>query len=56
MEFISESCLALTGYAPPEELRHNRVVSYAQLIHPADRKPVWDEVQAALRARWPFQN
>jgi hypothetical protein len=37
MEFISGSSTQITGYAP-EELMHNRVVSYAELVHPEDRR------------------
>jgi PAS domain S-box-containing protein len=54
MEFISEGCLALTGY-PPADLVGNARLSYTQVIHPDDREAVWDSVQTALRARNPFQ-
>ncbi|GEM_PF-2095299 len=54
MEFISEGCLALTGYQPAD-LEQNRRVSYASLIHPDDREAVWDQVQAALEMDRPFQ-
>ncbi len=54
MEFVSQGCLALTGYAPAD-LEQNRRVSYASLIHPEDRQAVWDQIQAALQAGRPFQ-
>lgn len=54
MEFVSQGCLALTGY-PPAALIDNRKVAYGHLIHPADRASVWDEVQAALAEKKPFQ-
>ncbi|MFZ8444658.1 PAS domain-containing protein, partial [Staphylococcus aureus] len=54
MEFVSDGALALTGYRP-EDLVGNRVVAFAQLIHPEDRAPVWDEVQAALAECRSFQ-
>jgi len=54
MEFVSEGCLELTGYRP-EELVNNRVISYAQLIHPDDRQDVWDQVQSALQEQRPFR-
>lgn len=54
MEFLSEGCLELTGYAPAE-LLGNRHTSYAQIIHPEDRRHVWEEVQAALQQRRRFQ-
>jgi len=54
MEFVSEGCLALTGYEP-FELVDNRLVSYSQLIHPADRDEVHARVQRALEEQKPFQ-
>ena len=54
MEFVSEGALALTGY-PPSDLIRNRRVAFADVIHPEDRDRVWDEVQAALRERKPYQ-
>lgn len=47
MTFVSEGCLALTGH-PPADLVENRVVSYAQLVHPDDLERVEDHVQASL--------
>ncbi len=54
MEFVSEGCLPLTGYAP-SDLVGNRTASYAELIHREDRGRVWDEVQKALESRQPFR-
>lgn len=54
MEFVSEGCVELTGYKP-SDLRQDKVVAYAQLIHPQDRERVWNEIQAALRESKPFQ-
>lgn len=54
MEFVSAGALALTGYAAPELVNNNRV-AYADLILPADRPRVWDEVQRALGAQRPFE-
>jgi PAS domain S-box-containing protein len=48
MEFASEGCLGLTGYAAAD-LQGNRVISYASLIHPDDREAVWQDVQAGVR-------
>ncbi len=50
MEFVSESCRELTGY-PPEALLNNRIISYADLIHPEDRLQVWRNVQIALNEK-----
>ena len=47
MTFISEGSLELTGYRP-EQLTGTREISYAKLIHPADRASVREQVQAAL--------
>ena len=54
IEFVSDGCFDLTGY-PPRDLVANHRLSYADLIHPADRDRVWDEVQGALRERLPFR-
>lgn len=54
MQFVSEGCLSLTGYTY-DQLNNNHVVAYADLIHPDDRQPVWDEIQTAIQARRPFQ-
>ncbi len=54
MEFVSQGCLALTGYQPEELLRNREVTFGRDLIAPEDRDRVWDEVQAAVRLRQPF--
>ena len=53
MEFVSDGCLALTGYRA-EELLHNRELSYNDLIHIDDREPVWEQVQTAVQERKAF--
>jgi two-component system sensor histidine kinase/response regulator len=53
VEFVSEGCLALTGY-PAADVQHNRVISFAQIIHPDDRERVWAQVQAALESGGSF--
>jgi PAS domain S-box-containing protein len=53
VEFVSEGCLDLTGYYA-SDLTEGRV-SYARLIHPEDREPVWNEMQSALGKDLPFQ-
>jgi PAS domain S-box-containing protein len=47
MEFLSDGCLALTGY-PPEALRGNRVLSYAETVHEDDIEELRRVVRAAL--------
>jgi signal transduction histidine kinase/predicted hydrocarbon binding protein len=54
MSFVSEGSFDLTGYRP-NELIENRVVSYGDLIHPADKEEVWEGVQSAVAERKPFQ-
>ena len=54
MEFVSDGCLELTGY-PVDDLVDSRVVSYASLIHPADRAEVYKQVEAAVGQRQPFR-
>ncbi|MGQ9607547.1 MAG: sensor histidine kinase [Thermogutta sp.] len=54
MEFISEGCGSLTGYAP-EDLLGNRRIAYAELIEPEDREAVWHAVQEAVAERRPYR-
>jgi diguanylate cyclase (GGDEF)-like protein/PAS domain S-box-containing protein len=54
MEFVSQGCFALTGYAPGD-IVGNRMLAYADLIHPDDRAPVWESVQIALAEPRAFQ-
>lgn len=54
MEYVSEGCLALTGYRP-EDLIGNRTISYAEVIVPEYRQQVYDDVQRAIAADQPFQ-
>ncbi len=53
MEFVSQGALPLTGYAPGD-LIDNRTVAYGDLIHPADRDTVWNEIQQALSGQRPY--
>ncbi len=47
MEFVSDGCLAVTGYGP-EDLLFNSTISYEQLTHPEDRMRVRSSISAAL--------
>jgi PAS domain S-box-containing protein len=53
MEFLSEGCRALTGYAPEALICGHP--HFAELVQPEDRDPLWQDVQAALAARRPFR-
>jgi diguanylate cyclase (GGDEF)-like protein/PAS domain S-box-containing protein len=50
MEFVSDGCFELTGYEAAD-LINNRKVTYANLIHPADRDSVWQLCQSELSQR-----
>jgi PAS domain S-box-containing protein len=54
MEFVSDGAIQLTGYNY-EEFVSRREISYAALIHEADRAAVWESIQAALRDGVGFQ-
>ena len=54
MEFVSGGSLSLTGYEPVDLIASRRI-SYGDLIHPTDRKEVWEMVQDALRRRTSFE-
>jgi diguanylate cyclase (GGDEF)-like protein/PAS domain S-box-containing protein len=47
MEFVSDGCLAVTGYGA-EDLLFNSTISYEQLTHPEDRLRVRSSISAAL--------
>jgi len=50
VEYISEGCIALTGYRP-EEIIESRVTSLGALMHPHDVEPIWEKCQVNLAAR-----
>ncbi|HWQ66831.1 MAG TPA: response regulator [Methanospirillum sp.] len=47
MEFVSEGCMALTGY-PPKDLLFNQDRSFGSLIHPDDRVRMMEVINRAL--------
>jgi PAS domain S-box-containing protein len=53
MEFVSDGCRTLTGYAA-DEIVENRVTSYGELIHPDDRDFVRETIRDALHDDGPF--
>ncbi len=54
MKFVSEGCFDLTGYHH-DELLDNRVLSFAELMHPDDVSFVEEAVKAALKNNEPFK-
>ena len=54
MLFVSAGCEGLTGYTP-EALINNSELSYNSIIHPDDKKKVWDTVQESLGRHRQFQ-
>lgn len=54
MEFASEGAQELTGYSP-SDLVQNYSISYASLIHPADRRNVLSAQEKAIRQSKPYQ-
>ncbi len=53
LEFVSEGCLALTGWKTDELIGQQRI-SFNELIHEDDRRRVWMEVQRAVATKRPF--
>lgn len=54
MEFVSEGCRELTGYKSGD-LIYNRRISYAQIIHPEDRKWISEKWEQARTSSLPVQ-
>jgi len=50
MDFISEGCRNITGYAP-QEIIGNTLLSYNDIIHPDDRKLVEEEVNRGIKEK-----
>jgi len=50
MEFLSSEILNITGYYP-EEVTGNKLISYADLIHPDDRNIVNELIQESLQKK-----
>lgn len=54
MQFVSDGCYELTGYAP-DSLLNNRDLSYNDLISPEYRKDLWNEWERILATKQPFK-
>jgi PAS domain S-box-containing protein len=54
MEYVSQGCLELTGYRP-EDIMEGGKISYGDIIVPADRDHVWNEVQKGIQHKTHFR-
>ena len=54
MDFVSSGCKSLTGYQAAD-LIGSHGMSYARIVHPADREFVQRSIEEGLRQRQPFQ-
>jgi PAS domain S-box-containing protein len=54
MEYVSDGCMALSGYTT-EQLLNQSQLSFGSLIHPEDASNVWAEVQIALEHMTGFE-
>ena len=54
MDYISQGCLALTGYSA-NDLTGNNGISFGQLICSADFEKIRQEIQAALKAKTDYR-
>ncbi len=55
MDFVSEGCRELTGYAP-EDLVGNRMMSFSDLVVPHHREHLWEQWQQQLRDHRKFED
>lgn len=53
-EFISDGCLAVTGYAAGD-LLHSRVVAFQDLVHPGDLPSLREQVGQCVSAGQPYE-
>ncbi|GEM_PF-1484416 len=54
MEYISDGCRSITGYAPAD-LIGNRKLCFNDIVHTNYREPLWQQWQKQLRAQQPFE-
>ncbi|MDH4249888.1 MAG: PAS domain S-box protein [Nitrospira sp.] len=54
LEYVSEGISDLTGYTVDEYLVQHSI-SYNENMHPNERERVWQDIQAALEQRRPFE-
>ncbi len=53
MEYMSEGCRKITGYAP-EDFLGNKTLAYNDIVSPEFQKPLWDKWQDLLERREAF--
>ena len=54
MEFISDGCKAITGYAPQDFLNNNKL-TYNDIVHSDYQEPLYLKWQSLLKERKPFE-
>lgn len=54
MEYLSDGCLAVTGYTP-EELLFNKKKSFNEIIHPNYREELWNRWKLTLNFKITFE-
>lgn len=54
MEFVSDKCYQITGYRPSDFI-NNKTIAYSQIIHPQDRKKIYEQIRNAVEQRKTFQ-
>ncbi len=50
MEYVSIGTAKLTGYTP-EQIENNKEKSFGEIMHPEDRKRIWEEIQGNIYSR-----
>jgi len=54
IEFISGGCEAITGYKPGDFLG-NSVITFNDIINPADREMVWEKIQDSILSKESYE-
>ncbi len=54
MKFLSDGCLSLTGY-PASDMLDNSGISFADMIHPKDRRMVRDTIRTEIANKGSFE-
>lgn len=54
LEFVSDGCRELTGYAPGD-LMGKKTAIFTELAHPNEREAIWEKVHSALVDEQPYK-